>query len=322
MVGKVKKFSSTLGAMLHESMHQLDDINPKVTQRKQSQNALAASAGKRRQQVVLSVDPKKSRLWRLHNRDQTLLSESNCHDLIDSIRLHGQQEPALVREVNDEPGIDFEVIYGSRRRFACLALGKDLDVIISGAGDRECAVLMDAENRARQDISDYERALDYQRWLDDGLYVRQKDLADAIGIDTGNLNRLLKLAQLPEVLIKAFRTPLDIRVHYGTELLKQWQDPDRRPYMQKVAEALTKQAKDGAVAFKQLTKINKIVDKPQRSTRRCVHSEKQTPLFYVTDLGKGAFKFEFSQASDELNAADLRQAWQAWLEQQLLSPKD
>jgi ParB family transcriptional regulator, chromosome partitioning protein len=174
MASKIKQFSSTIGALLNENFGELSESAPKITQKKASQNILAASAGKRKQVAVLSVDPKRCRLWHLHNRDQQHLTETSCKDLIDSIRLNGQLEPALVRELTHDADYDFEIIYGSRRKYACSVLRQDLLVRVTTADDRECAALMDAENRARKDISDYERALDYMRWLGAGCIKLKK----------------------------------------------------------------------------------------------------------------------------------------------------
>lgn len=258
MASKIKQFSSSIGALLNENFGELSASAPKITQKKESQSMLAASAGKRKQVAILSVDPKKCRLWHLHNRDQDHLTEMSCKDLIDSIRLNGQLEPALVRELVNDADYDFEIIYGSRRKYACSVLRQDLQVRVTTANDRECAALMDAENRARKDISDYERALDYKRWLDSALYKTQKDLAEQIGMDTGNLNRLMKLTELPDFIIKAFKSPLEIKVHYAPVLLKLLNDKASKDKLYKKAwELKDKPNREGQKVFKYLVDATK-----------------------------------------------------------------
>src|SRR5437016_3976511 len=109
MAGKIKQFSSTIGAILNENIDALGESTPKITQKNISQNILAASAGKRKQVAVLSVDPRRCKLWHLHNRNQDMLTEESCKDLIESIRLNGQLEPALARELQGDQNYDFEI---------------------------------------------------------------------------------------------------------------------------------------------------------------------------------------------------------------------
>src|SRR3984957_10187431 len=67
---------------------------------------------------VLSVDPKRCRPWKYHNRGIAWYTKDRCQDLIDSIVKDGQLEPALARKLSGEADFDFELIYGMRRRFA------------------------------------------------------------------------------------------------------------------------------------------------------------------------------------------------------------
>src|SRR5271154_811752 len=49
---------------------------------------------------VLSVDPKRCRAWKYHNRTSAWYTRERCEDLISSIPRDGQQEPALARKLN------------------------------------------------------------------------------------------------------------------------------------------------------------------------------------------------------------------------------
>ena len=79
-------------------------------------------------ETVLSVDPKRCRGWKYHNRTGAWYTRERCEDLITSIPKDGQQEPALARRVVGDTGFDYELIYGMRRRFACEVTNTKLKV--------------------------------------------------------------------------------------------------------------------------------------------------------------------------------------------------
>lgn len=118
------------------------------------------------------VDPARCRMWAGHNRDYALLSEERCADLIESIKAQGRQEiPAIVRRLSGDEGYDFEVICGARRHWTISWLRAHnypefkFLVDVREIGDEEAFRLADIENRARDDLTDFERARDYLRAL-------------------------------------------------------------------------------------------------------------------------------------------------------------
>ena len=56
---------------------------------------------------VFSVDPKRCRPWKFHNRSAAWYSKDRCQDLIDSIVKDGQLEPALARKITGEAVFDY-----------------------------------------------------------------------------------------------------------------------------------------------------------------------------------------------------------------------
>src|SRR4051794_35940322 len=125
-------------------------------------------SGELKQVAQVRVDPKRCRIWPGNGRNYATLNYERCKDLIDSmIAEGGQKVPALVRKLKSDPDHDYEVIYGSRRHWATswlrtnnypefvfLAEVRDLD-------DEAAFRLADLENRARQDITEFERAKNY-----------------------------------------------------------------------------------------------------------------------------------------------------------------
>src|SRR5271165_799254 len=96
---------------------------------------------------ILSVDPKRCRPWKYHNRSNAWYTKERCQDLIDSMVKDGQLEPALARKLNGIADFDFELIYGMRRRFAAEFTHTKLKVRLTDADDAKAAVLMHIETR-------------------------------------------------------------------------------------------------------------------------------------------------------------------------------
>jgi len=145
---------------------------------------------------IFSVDPKRVRPWRFHNRADSWYTRERCQDLIDSIARDEQQVPAVARKLTGDPNHDYELIYGMRRRYACEVLGKKLKVRVIEADDTRAAVLMHIENADRQDISPMERALSFQSQIEGGVFATQDALSEAIGLSKGQVAKMLKAAQL------------------------------------------------------------------------------------------------------------------------------
>lgn len=67
----------------------------------------------------------------------------------------------------------------------------------------------------------------YARALDQGLYPSNRKLAESIGRDLGDVGKALSLARLPEAVIKAFASPLDLQYRWAKPLCDaQQRDPE------------------------------------------------------------------------------------------------
>ncbi|MCX7056589.1 MAG: ParB/RepB/Spo0J family partition protein [Pseudomonadota bacterium] len=147
-------------------------------------------------ETVLSVDPRRCRGWKYHNRTDAWYTRERCEDLIRSIPKDGQQEPALARRIVGDAGFDYELIYGMRRRFACEVTSSKLKVRVVDISDAQAAVLMHLENADRQDITPMERALSFQAQIEAKLFATQEALAAALNVSKGQVTKMLKAAQL------------------------------------------------------------------------------------------------------------------------------
>ncbi len=198
------------------------------------------------------VDPARCRMWAGHNREYALLNEERCADLIDSIKAQGRQEmPAIVRRVRGDSDHDFEVICGARRHWSISWLRSHnypdfrFLVDIRELSDEEAFRLADIENRAREDLTDLERARDYLRALEAYYEGRQKVMAERIKVTESWLSRYLDLARLPVELLAAFPNPQELRIKHVTAIKPLLKPDDRRLRVFKEAAVLGARTGEG-----------------------------------------------------------------------------
>lgn len=184
------------------------------------ESALARIAtGEVKQITQVSLDPARVRIWTGNARHQASLSEETCRDLIDAILAEGGQKvPAIVRRVADDPDHDYEVIAGTRRHFAISWLRAnnypDMAFVaqVQNLDDESAFRLADIENRARKDVSDFERARNYRDALVAHYGGRQNRMAERLRLSKGWLSKMLAVANLPDWAVAAFASPTEIQL--------------------------------------------------------------------------------------------------------------
>ncbi|MCI3130958.1 ParB/RepB/Spo0J family partition protein [Phenylobacterium aquaticum] len=243
--------------------------------------------------AVEQVDPARCRLWSEHNRDYAKLDETRCADLIESFKAQGRQEvPAIVRRVRGVPDIDFEVICGARRHWTVTWLRAHnytefrFLVEVRELTDEEAFRISDLENRAREDLSDMERAKDYLRALDRHYSGRQKDMAGRINKSEAWLSRYLDLARLPEDLVAAFDDPHELKIKHVTQLKPLLKPDDRERRVLAEAIAIAKGRGEGppssprtsSVAWRRRPTPPRGQDPPRSQARRRPRSSRRRPV--------------------------------------------
>jgi ParB family chromosome partitioning protein len=204
-------------------------------------------------QIVL-VNPFRCRLWDLHDRFEASISEDACRAEIDSFSRHGQIVPALGRPLHGDSDYDVELICGARRLFVARHINIALAVELRDLTDRDALILMDTENRQREDISAYERGMSYSRWLRSGHFQSQEDIARALKISAAQVSRLLKLVRLPAVIVDAFASPAEIHESWGLDLVEALDDAGRRDAIIRRARVIGRQTPrpNGTEVYRQL----------------------------------------------------------------------
>ena len=222
----------------------------------------------------LLVEPSQCKIWARHNRDYELLNETRCKDLIDQFKETGKQEfPGIVRLIDGEGEIKYEIICGVRRFWAANYLGWKYFVEIRDLSDEEAFRLSDIENRAREDITDYERALDYKNALGH-YYQNQVQMANRLEVSTSWLSRYLDVADLPEAIVKAYKDITEIKAIHARKLKPYLVDtivnkPIKESVLQKAAE-LQGKGYDGTKVIAAL--LSAVKPKPNRTPPKNSHT--------------------------------------------------
>lgn len=139
----------------------------------------------------------------------------------------GNVQPIKVRPLAGEPG-RYEIVFGHRRHQACADLKLPVLAMVEDVSDKTLFIEMERENRQRQDLRPFEVGAMYAKALDQGLFSSARKLAEEVGIDQSQLNKALALARLPDEVLKAFASPLELQYRWASDLVKALQqDPEQ-----------------------------------------------------------------------------------------------
>jgi ParB family chromosome partitioning protein len=167
---------------------------------------------------VKLIDADKIQPSRWANRDVRSYDHADFTALKEEIRSAGGNiQPIKVRPLASSPE-RYEIVFGHRRHQACLELGLPVLAFVEAVSDQELFKEMDRENRTRADLSPWEQGVMYRRALNEQLFSSQEQLAREIGVDPGNLSKALRLADLPEIIVQAFSSPLDLQFRWAKSL--------------------------------------------------------------------------------------------------------
>ena len=215
---------------------------------------------------VFSVDPRRVRGWRFHNRTEGWYTKERCQDLIESIAKDGQQEPVVARKLTGDPAFDYELIYGMRRRFACEYLNQKLRLRVIDADDARAAVLMHVENADRQDITPMERALSFQAQLDGKVFATQDGLAEAMGLSKGQVAKMVKAAALLRqgAIGALFPDKSAVPVEQTYKLAALFERPGAKEVILKAAQNLAQKARAGEAPKVLLKVLTESLDRSKK----------------------------------------------------------
>lgn len=133
-------------------------------------------------------------------KDRLAISDSDVADLAESIRLHGQQVPIMVRPLPETPG-RYRIVYGRRRLRALKLIGVPAKALVRTLTDEQAILAQGQENSLRLDPSFVEKAIFVNELADSGY--DPAIILDALAIDKPMLSRMTKVARtIPEGVIR------------------------------------------------------------------------------------------------------------------------
>jgi len=233
LVQDVNRPKTAPGSMLHFMSSQSAAIKEADDLRERLKSFDGASP-------VRLIDPALIRASRWANRHDASFASADFAELRDEIEsAGGNVQPIRVRplaaaellngstEAGAGQGALYELVFGHRRHRACLELGLPVRAMVEPATDQELFEAMERENRGRKNLSAWEQGCMYRKALDEGLYPSLRKLAEAVRVDVSLVSKSVSLARLPDAVVAAFPSPLDIQFRWAQPLSEALQkDPD------------------------------------------------------------------------------------------------
>lgn len=252
------------------------------------------SQGGRR--VALSIRPGDCSVWDGNPRDIPGLSYESCRTLVESIAQEdGNRIPVLVRRNPSAADRPFELLVGSRRRFAVDWLNHNgrpeirLNALVVEMSDEEAFRLADIENREREDITELDRARSYQQAVDRFYGGVQSRMAEALSLSNSQLSRLLSLAQMPDEVVNAFATKAELRVRHSEVLTPFLRRPEQRERLLAEAHRIGEEQQRLAAASERMISAATVLARLRAATRQdaAANTTSETPLMHGgTQVGR------------------------------------
>jgi ParB/RepB/Spo0J family partition protein len=262
---------------------------------------------------IFSIDPKRVRPWKYHNRTAAWYTKERCQDLIDSIAKDGQQEPALARKLTDDPNADYELIYGMRRRYACEHLNTTLKLRVVTVDDARAAVLMHVENAKREDITAMERAMSFYQQIEEKIFPTQDALSDAMGLSKGQVAKLIRAARLMhhQVIGNLFAdksaVPVDLAYKVGTLLDR----PSAKEVIVQAAQNLARKGEGVRAPAEILQTLIKSLDRSRKfEPLQKEYNVGKSTRVVVTRNPKGKLTLAFPRGLQDAGEAEILSAVQ------------
>lgn len=134
-------------------------------------------------------------------------------DLAASIRREGQKSAALVRPVEAEAPVLYELVFGHRRYAAKKLLSEKVDAAhavlrceIEEMDDQRAMILSGIENLQREDFTDYEEAEFIRACSEQYGESAVKILAEKLSVRQPYIRKRLEILKLPEVVLDLWRS--------------------------------------------------------------------------------------------------------------------
>ena len=128
--------------------------------------------------------------------------DEDLESLAESLSAHGLIQPISVRKIGER----YQLVAGERRLRAAIKAGwSEVPVQLIEADDRQVAELAIVENYQRKDLNPLEKAISFQRYLDQ-FGGTQEELAGRLQMSRSTVANLIRLLELPDEVQKAINS--------------------------------------------------------------------------------------------------------------------
>ncbi|ULJ76012.1 plasmid partitioning protein RepB [Rhizobium gallicum] len=128
-------------------------------------------------------------------------NDEQLQELVEAIRLRGQDSPILVRPHPEKDG-KFQIAFGHRRARAAKELGRPVRAVVKKLADRDHVIAQGQENSARADLSFIERTM-FADKLDKLGFDRETIMA-ALNADKTTISKMLSVTRrIPAEILSA-----------------------------------------------------------------------------------------------------------------------
>lgn len=157
--------------------------------------------------------------------------DAEINSLAESLKQHEMLQPILVRVVSGR----YQLISGERRLRAAIRAGWErVPARLREADDRLVAELAIVENLQRKDLNPIEKALSFKRYLDEHQCT-QEEFAHRLKIDRSTIANLIRLLELPELVLESLRNE-SISAGHARALLPLGEEPVQLEFSRLIRE--------------------------------------------------------------------------------------
>ena len=192
------------------------DVDIDITTLTSTGNESTSAVGPPATEAVIFLDPLSIRVPDTPNRLESSFENEKFEELRQGIAATGRNiQPIMVRWIVESAGVaaHWELVWGERRLRAC----REARVLVSAITAKTVASAMDdyldriRENHGRSDLSPWEFGQQVKYALEQPPGMRKSELALKIGCSLAMISRAHAMSVLPDVVVRAFESPNDLR---------------------------------------------------------------------------------------------------------------
>ncbi|MBP2449371.1 plasmid partitioning protein RepB [Rhizobium leguminosarum] len=124
--------------------------------------------------------------------DRLAHTDEQFRELVEAIRLRGQDSPILVRPHPEKDG-QYQIAFGHRRARAAKELGRPVRAVVKKLDDRDHVIAQGQENSARADLSFIERTMFADKL--DTLGFDRETIMSALSADKTTVSKMLSVTK-------------------------------------------------------------------------------------------------------------------------------